>query len=173
MDKYIRKLKRTHDQLFPEENAPVSFMTQEIVPNHDLINITDSENEEVSPTKDNTSDSEREFCYLWLNYFPWLAYNKSTKMMTCSICVRFCKTGKFIKGCKRYKIDGLRNHASCKKHIESLKLKSESERSLTIYQRAFLSGQKEVLKYFQTIHYIWAENLPMAKYVSMLRFVVI
>ena len=41
MNKYVKKLKRTHDQIFPEENAPVSFMIQEIVPNHDLVNTTD------------------------------------------------------------------------------------------------------------------------------------
>ena len=41
MDKYVKKLKRTHDQIFPEENAPVSFMIKKIVPNHDLVNTSD------------------------------------------------------------------------------------------------------------------------------------
>ena len=30
MDKYVKKLKRTRDQIFPEENAPVSCMIKKI-----------------------------------------------------------------------------------------------------------------------------------------------
>ena len=183
MERYIKKLKSTYDEISsthdndlmininnlqgPAPTLVIEEPATEVDSEEEKIQNSASLLTEITELNPVEKVQGRDFCNAWLGQFPWLEYDSNTKLMKCSICIKHCKKGVFVKGSKRYRLDGLVVHAQCKKHLQSIKSKEASSKALTVFERAFLSSQKEILKYFRIVHYICDENMAMMKYMSM------
>lgn len=143
-----------------------------IQPIHDaLADSSEEEQEKIEQEPNNgvisTSSLEaRGFCTKWLRAFIWLTLEKD--MMICKWCKRFQKKGKFVKGSLRYKIDGLRNHASSKKHLQSIGLLRDTANMQPVFQKTFLLAQKEFERHFRLVEFIAKENLAIVKYPQLI-----
>lgn len=155
----LKHVKRNRDQ-FENNEQQIAFVKPT------LKSESDSSSDDDTLETPSTSSASRDFCTKWLKTFPWLIFNGS---MFCKWCLKFHNKGKFIKGSKRFKIDGLRNHASSKKHINSIKTMKNNSSLLTLFQKSFLLAQKEFERYFRLIHFIAKENLAIVKYPQLIR----
>ena len=162
-----KKLKRNRESISSQQETVVNLGP---ISTSQRPTLTDSSNDEEEKSDQiETASSSRDFCQKWLKYFPWLEYEESKQTMYCKLCKTYQKNGKFVKGCKRFKIDGLRSHAASPKHLQSIMIKQDSVNSLTIFQKTFLNAQKEIHKYFTIIEYIIKENLAIVKYPTIIQ----
>ena len=167
-EKKLKKMKRDRDTfqsgIYPKDRVDLGT----IQPDDD--SQTGSEDEKdamVVEQSTATTSSDRIFCKKWLSIFPWLLHRD--EKMFCQWCLNFHKKGSFVRGSKRFKIDGLRNHASSKKHLESISLKRMAANAQTMLQQTFILAQREFDRYFKLVKFVTKENLAIIKYQQLIK----
>jgi hypothetical protein len=82
--------------------------------------LTNSKKSKVEITNNDKSKAyetekrKRVFIPSWTTTYPWL--QNGINGMTCTVCIKFDKTGTFITGCKNYKRDSINQHEKSESH---------------------------------------------------------
>jgi hypothetical protein len=114
--------------------------------------------------------SNRSFCSNWLDYFPWLLFDKEHSLMRCSICIKHVKKGKYTKGVKRFRIDGLKRHAQSKKHMAGLKSEVLSNTNKLNFDPLWFSFYSDMVKLVQTAKFCLDHNFSITTFKSLCSF---
>lgn len=162
-----KKLKRDRDNFESSDGSNFTQLVRRLyIESEDEKDDKDQAAQGKSSTSTTLSDP-REFSKKWHKTFAWLQFNDN--LMTCKWCKKYHAKGKFVTGSDRYKVDGLRNHASSKKHLLSIKLIRESAHAQNLFQQQFIIAQKEFERYFRLVNFITKENLAMLKYPQLIK----
>ncbi|XP_069130425.1 zinc finger protein 862-like isoform X2 [Argopecten irradians] len=119
---------------------------------------------------------QRSFQKDWKDRFHWLDYSEESKLMKCTICIKYDKSvppGTFVTGTSNYKIDMLRRHEGSETHIQSLQRhtaltskpgSSCAEKSLLTMNKAAAS---KLVLLMRNAHFIAKLGKPYTEFVAM------
>jgi hypothetical protein len=109
----------------------------------------------------------RKFQNKWLKLYSWLAYDKDTKMMTCTICIQQKKTNSFTDGCDNYRTNALQRHVDHQGHKHAVSEAKQRKDMKTVVVTAHTKKNDAIVKALRNVYWLVMEKIPLAKFSSM------
>lgn len=144
-----------------------------------------SEDSDPTDNSDPTCDSstseptvKKKFQAQWLTKYTWLRYDSSEMKMFCEICRKNGGTSALSQGSDNFRTSTLTRHTGIydgknvkTEHaeiLEKLRLKVGMDAAT---ERAMNKAETGLITCFKTVYWMAKENLAMAKYPSMMKFI--
>jgi hypothetical protein len=109
-----------------------------------------------------------------------LDYNDAAKVMWCKVCTNHAqenkwninkeyldkKSGKKMRGIKRFKVDGIRSHALSTQHEIALNMSVQSKNLISLFETMYDKAHHEIKKLLSIALFVATENLAIVMHFS-------
>ena len=115
-----------------------------------------------------SSKGKRLFHSEWQKSYTWLQFNEDEGKMYCSLCTKAKKRSVFVyPGCKRLRIDVIKEHASTKAHVAAAEEATLRNTTARCILKGIQSNNHALVNMFDVMYTIATEDLAISKFDSL------